>query len=277
MKFNPYAEVVLAALIWGSSGVLVKYAQLPPAVFSFFRMAIPTLLLFVFFSFNGTKLFRGNDRLIIFASSLNAVRIFFYFAGFTYTSIGNAVIVLYTWPIFATGLSILFLKEEISGRNLVLLLTAFSGIILVYVNQEITFANRDFVGMSAMLLSAFVYACTIIIFKRESPRYSRWETVFYQNFIGAFVFLPVLFINREGLNLGQVSLAGTHAILIGLLGFGLFFSALRYIKASAASFLSYFEVVSAVIFGIVLFEEVLTLNMIIGGILIIASSLLLKK
>ena len=46
---NPYLEVILAAVIWGSSGVFVKLINLNPFVISFFRTAIPMLVLSVYF------------------------------------------------------------------------------------------------------------------------------------------------------------------------------------------------------------------------------------
>ncbi|MCK5062697.1 MAG: EamA family transporter, partial [Candidatus Aenigmarchaeota archaeon] len=64
---------------------------------------------------------------------------------------------------------------------------------------------------------------------------------------------------------------------IGIVGFILFFSALKKINASTASHLTYVEVISAAIFGIVLFGELLTWNVLLGGILIIASTYFLKR
>ena len=44
----PYLEVIIAAIIWGSTGVFVKFLALPPTTITFFRLAIPTLCLFIF-------------------------------------------------------------------------------------------------------------------------------------------------------------------------------------------------------------------------------------
>ncbi|MEA2065169.1 MAG: DMT family transporter [Patescibacteria group bacterium] len=277
MKFNPCLEVVLASVVWGSTGVFVKYLNLPPTTIAFFRLAVPTLILGAFFLFKRTKLFHSKNKLILLASSLNAIRMFFYFVGFTFTSIGNAVIILYTWPIFATILSALFLKEKISKKNIVLLFITFFGIVLIYLNKEISFANKDFIGMSSMLLSAIIYSSTVVIFKKESNNYSKFETIFYQNLVGAIVFLPFIFINYPFPTIFQISVASIYAILIGLVGFGLFFSALKQIKASTASFLSYVEVISAILFGIILFNEVLTWNIVVGGLLIISSAIFIRK
>ena len=277
MKINPYLEVILAAIIWGSTGAFVKYLSLPPTTITFFRLAIPTIILGAFFLIKKTKVFHSKDKLMFLASSLNAIRMFFYFVGFTFTSIGNAVIILFTWPIFATILSVLFLKEKISKKNIILLATAFLGIMLTYLNKEISFANKDFIGMSSMLLSAIIYSSTIVIFKKESNNYSKFELIFYQNLIGAIIFLPFIFLNQPFPTIPQISIATVYAILIGLIGVGLFFSALKQIKASTVSLLAYVEVISGILFGIILFNEVLTWNVVVGGLLISSSVILLSK
>lgn len=277
MKLNPYLEVIFAAAIWGSSGVFIKYLNLPATTMSFFRVIVPTLIITVYFLIKKKKLFKGDNKLMLFASLLNAIRMFLYFVAYIYTSIGNAVIMLYTWPIFAAIFGFFILKEKITKRGIFLMMLAFAGIVFVYLNKEFSFADNDFIGMTAMLISAFVYSLSFIIFKKESEKYSKWETIFYQNLVGCFLFLPFLFINKPLPNLNQVSVVTVYALLIGMVGFGLFFSALKKIKASTASSLSYFEVVSAILFGIIFFKEVLTWNVVVGGLMIVVSTILMRK
>lgn len=277
MKLNPYFEVILAAIIWGSTGFFVKTLDLPPTTMAFFRLAVPTLLLFIFFSFTKVKLFEGNNKMMLIASSLNAVRMFLYFVGFTFTTIGNAVILLYTKPIFVVLLSLFFLKEKIPARNYFYLILSFVGTAFVLMGNEFSIQNEDSIGMVAMLFSALIVAIATTIYKKESDKYSKFEMVFYQNLVGAFVFIPFIFINIPVPNIQQVSIASVYAILIGIVGFGLFFSAIKRIKLSTASILSYVEVVSGVLFGIIFFNEILTWNIVIGGTLIVTSSILLKK
>jgi len=276
MKFDAYFEVILAAIIWGSTGAFVKYLQLPPTTMSFFRLAIPTLFLLVFFLIKKKPLFKGSNKMMFLASTLNAGRMFLYFLGFTLTSIGNAVIAVYTWPIFVTVLSIIFLKEHISKRNAALLVLSFIGMVFIFLNREFSFADKDFIGISAIVVSALIYAITVLIYKKGFERYSRAETLLYQNFVGALVFIPFLFFNPLPTML-QTSVATGYGAFIGLVGFGLFFSGLKQIRASTASVLTYVEVVSGILFGILLFKEVLEWNVIVGGALIIASTVFIKK
>ena len=72
---------------------------------------------------------------MLIASSINAARMFLYFIGFTYASIANAVIVLYTWPIFATLLGLMFLRKNRQAPALALLI-AFAGIVFAYLGKQ---------------------------------------------------------------------------------------------------------------------------------------------
>lgn len=278
MKINPsYLKVVLAAIIWGSSGVFIKYLNLHPFVITFFRVGVPVLFIGVFTNWKDLRILRFTSRLLIIASFLNVIRLVFYFIGFLNAPIGNAIIILYTWPIFAVLFSRLYLLEPLPLRNLLLLFLAFSGIVLVHLDKEISLSNDEFVGTMSMLVSSLFYAITVVIFKKESPAHSNWSIVFHQNFVGALIFAMVFLFFPEKPDWDMSLIAILYAFLVGVIGFGLFFSALKEVKASNASLMAYIEVVSAVIFGIIFFNEALTWNVIAGGILIIGSSTLLRK
>ena len=245
---NPYLGVIFAAIIWGSAGVFIKYLNLPPATITFFRVFIPTIMLLLFFIARKQNIFKKYNKTILLASSLNAISYFFYFAAYTYTSLTNSLIMLYTWPIFATLLSSLLLKEKVSGKNIFLLGLCFTGTILIYSNEALSLANKNIIGMSSMLISALAYSLAIVLYKKTSENFSQFELIFYQNLVGSIIFLPFLFINKPLPSLAQTSAAIFYAVVIGIVGYALFFSALKRIKASIASMLSYIEVISGVLF-----------------------------
>jgi drug/metabolite transporter (DMT)-like permease len=88
--------------------------------------------------------------------------------------------------------------------------------------------------------------------------------------------MSVFLFLHEFLTVTQISVASLYAFLIGLVRFGLFFSALRKIKALLASSLAYIEVPSGVLLGVLLFGEVLEWNMVVGGVLVLISAFLLR-
>lgn len=208
-------------------------------------------------------------------SVLGTIRMVFFFAAYYYTSIGNAVIIFYTFPIFVALFGFWIIKEQVTQRQILLMVIAFAGIILVFSNKEFSFKSLDFIGMLASLLSAIIYALTVVLFKSETKNYSWKELIFYQNFMGLFLLLPFFQLSKA--TTMDYTLGLSYATLIGLGVFGLFFFGLRRLKASVASALMYMEVVSAIVLSYLFMGEILTWPMLVGASMIIGSSVLLKN
>ena len=274
---KPFLAVIAAASLAGSSGVFVKYMEMPATSMASIRTLVPVLILGAVMALKGITIFRGNYRPLLWASFLNMLRMYLFFVAFIYASIANVVLILFTWPIFVTILSAIFLKEIISRRTWILLGLAFLGILIVFSDQEINFSNKDFLGMAAALGTAAVYAMTVVIFKQASGSYSRTELIFYQNLIGALVFLPFLLTHRPWPTQLDIILSSSHALLLGMLGFGFFFYGLKRLPASQASLLAYFEIVVATCFSIFWFKDPLTWNMLLGGGIIMGTTLSLSR
>lgn len=272
-----HVKIAGAAVIWGSSGAFVKYLGLSPGVIAFFRVGIPVMALGIWFTIKRERLFRNGVKIILMASVVNAIRLFFYFIGYLNAPIGNAIIILYAWPVFAVIFSHFFLREPLPCLNQILLFMAMGGIVMVFSDKNIRLDNSVVLGMGAMLISAALNAATVVLFKHESLKFTAPQIVFFQNFAGALIFLPFLLYGMDELTLHKTSVASGYGFLIGVVGYGLFFYALRQVRASTASFLSYLEVISGVLFGVILFHESLSWNEIAGGTMIILSSVLLRK
>ena len=100
MRQKAIFSILIAATLAGSSGVFIKNLDIPATSIAFIRCALPVLLMGGLMLVRGIPFFRGNYRAMLGASALNALRIFFFFSAYLYTSIGNAVLISYTWPIF---------------------------------------------------------------------------------------------------------------------------------------------------------------------------------
>ena len=188
MHINPYLKVVLAAIFMGTSGVFVKKLQMNAEMLSFFRMLVPTIFLGFLFWWRKQPIWRGNLRIMGIASVLNALRLWLFMVGYVYTSIANGVLVLYTWPVFTALLSVFFFREHISPLRAVMMALPLAGVALMLQGKPFSWENHDVIGMGAMLVSAIIYAYTMIIYKRESGTYTKFETVFFQN-VGTYTIL----------------------------------------------------------------------------------------
>ncbi len=274
---SPGLLVLVAAAIWGTSGVAIHYADLPSGIIAFFRMAVPAIVLGGWFLVRRYRLSRDGLLLKLGASSINAVRMYFFFTAYRLTSVANAVVSLYTWPIFAAVFARIILGEKISGRRAILLLLAFTGIPLLYLpalTSPDSSGMEDILGITSMLLSAALHGIVIILLKLARPGKSRFESTFFQNVVGAFVFLPVLLFSDVSISSFQVGVGIYLGFFVGVVGFTLFFMGLHSASAAHVGNLAYFEVIVAVALSVLILREPLRWNTVAGGALIVVSVLL---
>jgi drug/metabolite transporter (DMT)-like permease len=272
---NPYYYLILAATLGGSGGIFVKALSLPVTTVAFFRFFVPAIGLGIFFLIKRIKPFHGNYAWMLFISILSAVRMIFYIIGFTSTTIGDAQVLFFTWPIFIVLFSILILKEKVSKRVWLLFLLAFMGVIVLFKDKEFSFSNSDFIGLAYILLTAILTGLMTVLIKKYIKEYSNIETIFYQVLVGALIFLPLFFYNYPLPTTGQLSIGILYGIVVGLIVWGLYFTALRKIKASYFSLLTYWEVPMAAIYASIFLKEYITLNNIIGALFIVGAGIFL--
>lgn len=270
-----YISIVCAAIIWGSAGSFIKYLNLPPSTITFLRLVVPVIILIPYLSTKGLSLKPSKKMLT--ASALNGIRMFLYAVGFTYASIGGAVIMLYTWPLFVSIFAIPMAKEPLDLRSSYLLAAAFIGIVLVYSEANISFSDNNFIGLSAILLNSIIYAFITLMFKNELATRSQFQVVYFQNLAGAVMFLPFFLLNRPFPTLHQFTIGSIYAFLVGIISFSLFFYALKHLRMVKAASLSYIEVISAIFFAYIIFAEPLTWNKLIGAVFILGAASLIKN
>ena len=278
MQFKPLLAMLAAGAIGAASGILAKTVGLPAASMTFFRVAIPALILGGYFLFfRRVKLFSMKHTPLFLASVINAPRMFLFYFAYMYTSLANGVIILYTWPIWGAVFGFLILKERVTRRTLLLLGLSFVGIVIMYSGHTLSLTNKDIIGMSAMLVSSMLGALMIVIFKKKINDHSTAELVFHQNFISALIFIPFIAFTRPAPTLAQAGMGIMYGFMVGIIAWFLLYYALRHLSIAEYGLFSYNEVIFAVLYGILFFGEVLTMNLILGGLCIIVAGYLIQR
>ncbi len=269
--------VVLCALIAGTNGLLIKYmSSMTTGSIAWFRAIIPILFIVPVLRKEGMLQFKGNTKKVLLASAINAARMYLYLIAFIYTSIGNAVVLFYSYPIFVAAIETFLYKVKISKAHILFLILAFSGIIVTYANKPFSFESDDFIGMMAAIGASVGYAVTVVIFKSETENYTKDQLIFFQNIVGAFLFLPFVITLPES-KIEHMGLGILYGFLIGIVVFKLFFFGLKYLTAATATSLMYLEVVSAILLGYFILDEKLTWNTLFGGLCIVISSFYISR
>ena len=176
----------------------------------------------------------------------------------------------YTAPLFVALLSGSLIRERVSTSVLISLFTAFIGIILI-VSPDL-----DSIDPNALLaLGSGLFAGLAYIFVRDLRKTDSPSTVVFW-FAAFSVVGSVIQAAPELTNLTWEMLAALIGIGVGA-GGGQVGITMAYHQANAAwvSAFSYLTVIIATIYGIILFDEVLSTRIIIGGLLIIGSGVAL--
>jgi drug/metabolite transporter (DMT)-like permease len=280
------AKLITAMLIFGSIGVFVKNIQLSSSEIALLRGTIGSFVLLgaSFFLKNKLSLpsIKKNMALLIFSGAAIGFNWILLFEAYRYTTIANATVSYYFAPIFVMALAPFVLKERLTPVKVVSIITAMIGLFLI-VNSggsSTEGSYNHFVGIVYGLLAAGLYA-SVIIMNKFIKSLSGYETTLIQLAMASIVLLPYVYL-KESMDLS--SLDGKSIIFILILGivhtglaYFLYFGALKELKGQSIAVLSYIDPISAVLIAALFLQENMSLNQILGGILILGSTYLSEK
>lgn len=277
-RVAPVLAVLVAASIGASSGLYIKGISVSSFAMAGFRMGVPFLVLLPLMARRGGLLGDpARRRSLWFASGLNAVRMLLFIMAYKLTAIGNAVVLLYLWPIFALLLDCARLRRAPAPAQTALLALAFAGVVVMNLHRTISFASGDMLGSLFMIASAFLFAATVIIFKGALDRVQETDALYFQNVVGALIFLPILLAEIARVPARDLALGLGYGASVGLVGFGLFFFAMKRLPLFQYSALTYTEVIVAMTFGVTILDESLRFSQVLGAAMILAASFIAQR
>ncbi len=273
--------LIIVMALWGSLGIFVRNIPISSLLLSFSRavIALPILMLVVKRSGLTLKacLRKENIPLMISGAMIGLAWVLF-FAGFRLTSIANVTFIYNMCPIYVLILSPILLKERITAAQIIAILVAFFGFVLI-IAQAVDFSDAATLGIAAATLSGLLYAMIVIINRKYATHLSGEAVAFIQMLFTLLALLPFVFGSRP---LEQFSAMDPLAWLL-LLVLGVFHTGLAYIgyfqsyktcSASTVAQFTYLDPAFALLFGYFLANETLTWIQGIGGFLILGSTFL---
>lgn len=214
------------------------------------------------------------------------------------TTISNAVLFIYIGPVVCVVLARIFRKEPMSALQWVCLVAVFIGMLfgnnLMGFNESGFFVDFNLVpstpefpqkglGDAFGLASGFFYGASMFFngYRKDADTTARGVWNFIFAVLGAGVITVVL--NSLGANPGMENWAlNIHFtafnwigalllwVICGPVALGFLLVAGRNLPAADYGTIAYWEVPVAIFVGLVVFGEALTVNTIIGGLMIIA-------
>jgi drug/metabolite transporter (DMT)-like permease len=266
--------VALAAALWGTWGLVLRRAGLPPgqsACIALFTMAVAGTPLLP------RRLPRGRDTWLALGAVgvCDAGNILLFFWAVQRGPIGVAVLAHYLAPVLVALASPLILRSWPRGVTLAALPVSLGGLALLL--------GRDLLELGSALTtallgagSAIFYAGCVLFSKRLADRLAPAEILVYHVALSALLLVPWAWFAPVPAA-GAVAAVAAGALVTGVGAGLLFLWGLARIPAARASILSYLEPLVAVLLGTLVLHEHLAPLAPLGGLLIVAAGFVVVR
>lgn len=270
--------VVLAAIIWGTSFVATKMglASVDPLLFALLRYGFGSAVIMgMIFSLGrfDAKVFR--DPLVILNAILSTVGFALQNIGMASTTATNSVLLININVGFVAILAAIILKEAISRQVIFGTVLGMVGVVAISTNGDLSaLYSGTFVGNLLVFIAGIIWALYFVYQKMVLGRQKDVLMVTGAVILEAtLMMVPValLFSRSYAVDVnGWVAALYIGVICTGLANL-LYNAGLRGLKASVSSVILLLEIVSAMVFAVLLLGEMPTGMTAAGGLLIILS------
>lgn len=278
MGFRDFTLLFIICFVWGLNIVVTRWivfdAAVPPIFFAAIRFLGVTALLIPFLR----PIPKDLKMLFLISFFIGSGHFAILFVGLANAEASAASVVGQLGVPFATLMSMAFLGETIGWRRGLGIMLAFAGVFLIAIDPSSFTVSF---GLLYIALGAFIGAIGAILMKRMSPI----SALQSQAWIGLFSFAP-LFAVSAFLESGQISLyiaggwgvwiATAFAIIgVSIFGHGCFYHLIKKYDISLLSPLTLMTPIWGVILSIVLLNEAITPQLILGSVISLGGVLII--
>lgn len=202
--------------------------------------------------------------------------------GVKYISSGLGAIIGSIFPLWIVMISF-FRGEKVSWRAVVGLLICFSGICVIFYDYLNDFLEPEFrFGILLSLIATFTWALSSIYIRENKTNFNPYFSLGLQMLISCFVISSFIGFNGNSIPLSEIPAISwwsiAYLVVFGsVLTFIAFIYALEHLPKEISSLYAYINPIVALFFGYVLFNEPLTIPIIIGGIVTIFGLYMVNK
>jgi drug/metabolite transporter (DMT)-like permease len=292
-KLRDWILLVFCNLIWASQFVLLKLVQvqLGPVAATAFPMALATLCLVPIVFWERRSIprkssiqFRDILQFILIGVLGQVVAQLFVTWGVRYSPASNAALIMLTLPVVTAIMAYFILRERMSGIRWLSFAVAIVGVLEC---SGIDWHSLNFKSSIYLVGNLLVFGSVIgsafynVYSKKLLERYTPLEVLLYSYYAVIAVLLPITRLLEPQVFslLGQL----TPSVWIGLVALALFqyflsmvifLNVLTRLDATQASLSNYMIPFFGVVIAAIVLHEKLTANMVLGGSLVLASTLL---
>lgn len=273
-KKQSFVEIHVAVVLFGLAGLFGKWLFLSPLIIALGRVFFASLSLLLFFLLskqNMRILPRKNYAIFILLGLILAVHWAAFFQSIQISTVAVGLLSYSSFPVFTAFLEPLFFREKVEMSAIFYALLCVVGIFLIIPRFDLN--NSVYKGVLWGLIAGFTFSILTILNRKLSQRYSSLLITFYQDFWATLFLLPFFFIMKPRLDNRDIILLLILGIFCTALSHSLFIKGMRHLKAQTAAIISSLEPVYGIIMALFILKEVPSLRTILGGIVILGTTL----
>lgn len=198
------------------------------------------------------------------------------FEAYKYTTVAISTLSYYFAPVIVTAVCPFLFKERLTKKQILCFLMSTVGLTLVIGVTELGSGSNNALGICFGLGAACLYA-TVILLNKFIKGVAGIHRTFLQFLAAIAILLPYVAFTG-GMTLEKLDSTGWICLLVvGLVHTGitycLYFSSLKELPGQEAAILSYVDPLVAVVIGVVVLGEPLSIQQLIGGSMILGFTL----
>lgn len=273
--------LIISMLIFGTLAVFVKKINVSSGELALYRAILAAFVIFVYLLITKQKIDLKSIRkeliVILISGMAMGFNWIFLFEAYKYTTVSIATLSYYFAPIIVTLVCPIIFKEKLTIKQIICFIASTLGIVLITDLGHLGNNNNHILGILLGLTAAILYA-TVIILNKCIKSIGGIHRTFIQ-FIAAIIVLIPYVLLTSGINITSLNMDGwINLLIVGIVHTGitycLYFTSLKELPGQNAAILSYIDPVVAILISVFVLSETMTLIQIIGGVLIIAFTLL---
>ncbi|NCX59347.1 MAG: DMT family transporter, partial [Rhodobacteraceae bacterium] len=275
--FYLISELILSFFIASIVKLLEPNIPIIQILFYRYLLCLPLLIIYGLSKHGKRVLIVNNIRLLLLRIICGFLGLAMWFLAVAKIDMSLATVLFNTMPLFITILSVIIAREVVGLRRSLAVLTGFFGVVFIILPINGSF---NFSGVIYSLLGA-IFAGLMFVFIRMLGRTNASiPTAIWYNSFGVLASLIIFFVIENNFYnslaiLVHKDLPWNYLLALGFLAsFQQFCLAEshRYADASALAPFHYLAVPIGIAFGVVLFNETITVKFITGAVIIVASN-----
>lgn len=271
---------ISAMAMFGTLAPFVRKIGVSSAELSLYRALLASCMIGLFLLLTGRKLPVKNlkkELLLLMCSGASmAVNWILLFEAYKYTTVAIATLSYYFAPVLVTVASAVLFREKLTKKQIFCFIMSTLGIVIITGVANLGGGSNNGLGILFGLGAAVLYALCILL-NKGIKGVGGIERTFLQFVAAVAVMIPYVALTG-GVTVGNMDMTGWICLLVvGLIHTGItycmYFTAVEHIPGQAVAILSYIDPLVAVIIGVVILGEPLSVSQMIGGAMILGFTL----